>query len=209
MAGSVSPTVRAPDPAAAFASLVAGARQKDRTQLDAILGPDAAAILSSGDPVEDDADRRRFIAAATERTRFQTLPDGAVIVHLGRQGTPFAVPIVKDGDQWRFDTAAGKDELLNRRIGRNELATIAACRAFVDAQQDYARSESSEGGTRVYAQKIRSTPGRRDGLYWDDPEGTRTSPLGPLFAAATGEGYHLAEASDAPQPLHGYFFSAF
>ncbi len=207
--------VRAADPpaqarfqtaAAAFGALVGAARAGDRARLDAILGPDGEAILASGDAVEDADDRRRFVAAATERTRFETLPDGAVIAHIGRQGTPFAIAMVRDGAQWRFDTAAGKDELLNRRIGRNELMTIAAMRAFVDAQEEYAHRAPAGGATRVYAQSIRSTPGQRDGLYWDDPDGTDPSPLGPLFAAAAGEGYKLAEAPAAPQAFHGYLF---
>jgi hypothetical protein len=192
--------------AAAFDALVSAARTNDRARLDAILGRDGAAILSSGDEVEDADDRRRFVTAAAERTRFETLPDGAVIAYLGRRRTPFAIPMVRDGDQWRFDTAAGKDELLNRRVGRNELLTIAAMRAFVDAQEEYARREPGAGESRVYAQKIRSTAGQHDGLYWDDPDGTDPSPLGPLFAAAAGEGYELGSVPATPQPFRGYLF---
>jgi Protein of unknown function (DUF2950) len=193
-------------PTAAMQALVAAARSNDAAKLAAILGPGAEAIVSSGDAVADADDRRRFVAKAAERTRFETLPDGATIAHLGRQATPFAIPIVKDGGQWRFDTAAGKDELLNRRIGRNELMAIAAARAYVDAQEEYARASAVQGGDRTYAQKFRSTPGQRDGLYWDDASGTDESPLGPLFASASGEGYQLAEQAATPQPYHGYLF---
>ena len=136
----------------------------------------------------------------------ETVPDGATIAHIGRQGTPFPIPLVKDGPQWRFDTAAGKDELLNRRIGHNELMTIAGARAYVDAQEEYARAAVTRGDARAYAQKVRSAPGQHDGLYWDDAGGTDESPLGPLFAAAAAEGYQMAEQPVTPQPYHGYLF---
>ncbi len=191
---------------AAMKALVAAVRAGDRTKLLAILGPEGKAVLSSGDEVEDANDGRRFVARASERTRFETIGEGEVIAHIGRQGTPFAIPIVKDGDQWRFDTAGGKEELLNRRIGRNELQAIAAARAYVDAQEEYARADPTKSGTRVYAQKFVSTPGQRDGLYWDAAGGAEESPLGPLFASASGEGYQLAEQPAAPQPFHGYLF---
>jgi hypothetical protein len=193
-------------PPAAIQALVAAARRNDSAKLAAILGPDSEAILSSGDDVADAEDRARFVARASERTHFETLPDGKVIAHIGLQGSPFAIPLVKDGNQWRFDTAAGKDELLNRRIGRNELMAIAAARGYVDAQEEFARTSATEGGAHGYAQKIRSTPGQRDGLYWDDPSGTDESPLGPLFASATAEGYQLADQPETPQPYHGYLF---
>lgn len=206
LAGDPAGQTRFESPTAAMRALVAAARSSDTAKLTAILGPDAAAIVSSGDEVADADDRRRFVAKATERTRFETLPDGATIAHIGAQGTPFAIPLVKDGAQWRFDTAAGKDELLNRRIGRNELMAIAAARAYVDAQEEFARTSATQGGARVYAQRFRSTPGQRDGLYWDDASGTDESPLGPLFASASAEGYQLAEQPAEPQPYHGYFF---
>ncbi len=193
-------------PTAAMQALVAAARANDAAKLLAILGPEAEALMSSGDAVEDAADLRRFVARASERMRFETLADGAVIAHLGRQATPFAIPLVKAGEEWRFDTAAGKDELLTRRIGRNELMAIAATRAYVDAQEEYARAQAGQGGAPVYAQKFLSTPGQRDGLYWDPAGGADESPLGPLFASASAEGYRPAAPGAAPQPYHGYFF---
>jgi Protein of unknown function (DUF2950) len=192
-------------PTAAMQALVAAARSNDRTKLAGILGPDSAELLSSGDDVADAEDRARFVARVNERTRFETLPDGKTIAHIGRQATPFAIPLVKEGEQWRFDTAAGKDEVLNRRIGRNELMVIAAARGYVDAQEEFARTTGTDGGAHAYAQKIRSTPGQRDGLYWDDPSGTDESPLGPLFGSASAEGYQLAE-QPALEPYHGYLF---
>jgi len=192
-------------PEAAWQALVTAARAGDRAKLLAILGPEGEAIVSSGDDVEDAADRRRFVANA-ERTTFEKLPDGAVVANIGPHLTPFAIPIVKDGDSWRFDTAAGKDELINRRIGRNELSTIAACRAYVEAQQEYARADRTGNGAGSYAQRLRSEPGKRDGLYWEATSAKDESPLGPLFADATAEGYTPNEASSEPQPFHGYFF---
>ncbi len=193
-------------PSAAMQALVTAARSNDTVKLLAVLGPDAEVIVSSGDEVADAEDRRRFVAKATERTRFETLPDGATIAHIGRQATPFAIPLVKDGERWRFDTAAGKDELLNRRIGRNELMAIAASRAYVDAQEEYARASTVRGGERTYAQKFLSAPGQHDGLYWEDASGKDESPLGPLFASASAEGYDLAQQPVTPRPYHGYFF---
>jgi Protein of unknown function (DUF2950) len=189
-------------PTAAMQALVAAARAGDRTKMLAILGPEGEPLVESGDDVEDAAERRRFVTMASQRTQFETLSDGAVIAHLGRAATPLAIPLVKDGDAWRFDTAAGKDELLNRRIGRNELSAIAALRAYVEAQLQYARLDPGN----VFAQKIRSEPGKRDGLYWENTSGTDESPLGPLFAEAAGEGYAVNEPSATPQPFHGYFF---
>jgi hypothetical protein len=189
-------------PAAAMQALVAAARTGDRPKLLAILGAEGEPLVESGDDVEDATERRRFVSMASQGTRFETLSDGAVIAHLGRGSTPFAIPLVKDGNEWRFDTAAGKDELLNRRIGRNELSVIAALRAYVDAQLQYARIDPGN----VFAQKIRSEPGKHDGLYWESTGGSDESPLGPLFAEATGEGYAVNEPSATPQPFHGYYF---
>jgi hypothetical protein len=189
-------------PTAAVQALVAAARTGDRPKMLAILGPEGEPLVESGDDVEDAAERRRFVAMASQRTQFETLSDGSVIAHLGRAATPLAIPLVKDGDAWRFDTVAGKDELLNRRIGRNELSTIAALRAYVDAQLQYARHDPGS----VFAQKIRSESGRRDGLYWEDTSGADQSPLGPLFADAAGEGYALNDPSAKSEPFHGYFF---
>ncbi len=205
-AQDAAPQARFESASAAFGALVAAARKDDRAQLLAILGPEGEAVVSSGDEVEEAGERRRFAAKAAERTTFETLPDGAVIAHIGREDTPFAIPMVPDGGQWRFDSAAGREELLNRRIGRNELLTISAMRAYVAAQEDYARTDPMGSGARVYAQKLRSTPGQHDGLSWDDPDGTDPSPLGPLFADAAAEGYDLADQTGGPRTFHGYRF---
>src|SRR5512145_1276924 len=127
------------EPAEAVRALVAAARTDDKAALMAVLGPDAEEIVSSGDPVEDAAGRKRVVAAAAARTRFEALDDTHTVVILGKDDWPLPIPLVKDADGWRFDTAAGKEEILNRRIGKNELAAIEGCRAYAEAQREYAK----------------------------------------------------------------------
>jgi hypothetical protein len=188
-----------PSPEDAVKALEAAARSGPEA-LVAVLGPDGQEIASSGDPVEDAAARKRFVTALGEDKRLEPNTERTLaILHLGHDDWPFPIPLVRDAEGWKFDTAIGKDELLNRRIGRNELSTISSCRAFVDAQHEYAR----RFGT--YAQRLRSTPGARDGLFWE-ADGKGESPLGPLVAEATAEGYDLGEAREGPIPYHGYYF---
>ena len=188
-----------PSPEAAVHALDAAARDGGPDRLAAVLGPGSEDIVSSGDPVDDAAARKRFAAAAGERTRIERASDGVAILHVGRNDWPLPIPVVREAAGWRFDTASGRDELLNRRIGRNEITAIQVCRAYVDAQREFARR------FKVYAQSFRSTPGNWDGLYWEATDHD-VSPLGPLVASATAEGYHHAEAGDAPAPYHGYLF---
>ena len=193
-------------PKTAFKALLAAVKADDHDRLRAILGPDSGDVVSSGDEVADRNAARRFVTAAKEKTRLVRGGDAAMIVHVGKGDWPFPIPIVKNGEGWRFDTAAGKEELLNRRIGRNELQTIAVCYAYVDAQREYARQDRNSKGVREYAQKFRSAPGKRDGLYWEASEQEEQSPMGPLVAVATSEGYTPAEAHAEPMPYHGYYF---
>ena len=188
-----------PSPEAAARALEATTRGNGPERLARVLGPGSEEIVSSGDPVDDAAARKRFATAAAERTRIERTSDAIAILHVGRDDWPFPIPIVRDADGWRFDTAAGKEELLNRRIGRNELTAIEVCRAYVGAQIEFARR------FHTYAQSFRSTPGKRDGLYWEATDHD-VSPLGPLVAAATAEDYRHGEAGQAPAPYHGYFF---
>jgi hypothetical protein len=193
-------------PEDAMRALVAAVRADDKAKLTAILGPDSEDLISSGDPIDDKAQARSFVEKATGRTTFETLDSGAVIAHIGNDAWPFAIPLTKDGDQWRFDTAAGREELLNRRIGRNELKAVAVSHAYVDAQYEYATRPRDGDGKRAYAQKVRSDPGKKDGLFWEDPSGKEPSPFGPLVAEASTEGYAPQGESAAPRPYHGYFY---
>ena len=189
-----------PSPEAAARALEQATRSGAPEKVLAVLGPDAQDIVSSGDPVDDAASLKRYAVAAAARTRIEKTPDGATaILRVGRDDWPLPIPLVHDASGWRFDAAEGKEELLNRRIGRNELVAIEVCRAYVDAQYEYAKR------FQTYAQTVNSTPGKRDGLYWEASHGDR-SPLGPLIAEATGEGYRLREANEPPRPYHGYFF---
>jgi hypothetical protein len=175
-------------------------RSGNQATLTEILGPGSEDIVSSGDPIADRGARERVVAAAKQHTRLETLPSGDVIAHLGKDDWPLPIPLVKDGSKWRFDTKAAHDEILNRRIGRNELKTIEVCRVYVDAQREHGRLE------RTFAQKLHSDSGKRDGLYWEDPTGKQPSPIGPLLAEASAEGYAKQEPGAEPRPYHGYFY---
>jgi DUF2950 family protein len=197
-------------------ALVEAAKAKDHAALRKIFGPDDDQLLS-GDPVEDNKDLENFAAAVTVSADLKKEGDTKYTMVVGKNNFPLPIPIVKQGDHWIFDTKAGIEEILNRRIGENELSTVATCRAYVVAQWEYF-TEGHLGGNGVaaYAQKFRSTPGEHDGLYWETAEGEKPSPLGELVAAARAEGYGLkgqtqAQANERGQkpahsPYHGYFF---
>jgi Protein of unknown function (DUF2950) len=193
-------------PEEAMRALVAAAKKDDSAAIRAILGPNAEQVLSSGDPVADAADRKWFVNAASRRTAFEKVNDNTMIAQVGAAAWPLAIPLVKSGDTWRFDTAAGADELLNRRIGRNELTAISVARAYVDAQREYAAKDRTGSGAGVYAQKVTSEPGKHDGLYWEETSPADRSPLGSLVADASTEGYSPRQGGESPRPYHGYFY---
>jgi hypothetical protein len=188
-------------PEEAVEALATAAKAHDRKGVLAVLGADAADIVSSGDDVADRADRDRVIEAYDAKR--QVVMEGAdkAVLVLGNQDWPFPIPLVRKDGSWRFDTAAGREEILFRRIGRNELAAIQTILAFVDAQQEYA--EKGIGGNGVYAQRIVSRPGTKDGLYWPAQSGEDESPLGDLAASAAAEGYR---AGQQRIPYHGYYY---
>jgi len=193
-------------PKAGLRTLIEAARTHDHDRLLAIFGPDAADLVFSGDDVADRKALAHFVTETKERTKLVKDGDTTVIIHIGKDDASFPIPLVKDDGGWRFDTAAGKEEILNRRIGRNELNTIAVCHAYVDAQRDYASKIRNGAGVREYAQKFHSTPGKEDGLYWEVSANEKQSPMGPLVAMATSEGYAHKDAAAEPMPYHGYFF---
>jgi hypothetical protein len=193
-------------PDEAVRALVAAAKKDDSAAMFAILGPNSEQVLSSGDPIADAADRKWFVNAANRRTSFEKVNDNTMIAQVGAEAWPLPIPLVKSGDKWRFDTAAGADELLNRRIGRNELTAISVARAYVDAQREYASKDRTGSGTGVYAQKVASEPGKHDGLYWEETSPADRSPFGPLVADASTEGYSPGQRGEGPRPYHGYYY---
>jgi hypothetical protein len=176
----------------------------DSKGLVAVLGPDSQDIIDSGDEVHDKNVRERFVKIYQERIDFVKEKGDRVSVILGNSNWPFPVPIVKKGEGWVFDAKTGKEEVLRRRIGRNELNAIQVCMAYVEAQREYAGTDRERDGVIQYAQKIWSDPNRRNGLYWEPAEGELPSPFGPFVARATEEGYASKDAK--PVPYHGYYF---
>jgi hypothetical protein len=197
-------TFGSPDEAAK--ALVNAARSEDPQELLAILGSDAKTLISSGDPVQDRSDRERFAKAASERSRIETDPVNAnkVFLVVGSDDWPFPIPLEKVGDHWLFATREGKQEILARRIGRNELNAIEICRDYVIAQQEYAFRDRNANGVREYAQQFLSTPGGHDGLYWNASGSDQPSPIGAPVANAAAEGY--TRSNTGPQPYHGYIY---
>jgi len=193
-------TFKTPDEAAS--ALVAAAKNADRNAVLTVLGRGAEDIVSSGDAVADKNIRERFVAAYDEKHAIETQGDKAIMV-IGNEEFPFPIPLVHKGDAWRFDTEAGREEVLYRRVGRNELDAIQSCLAYVDAQNDYADKDRTGAGPGVYAQRIVSQPGKKDGLYWPTAAGEQESPLGELVADATAEGYRF---TGLRAPFHGYFY---
>ena len=189
----------------AVTALVDAVRTNDLKKLSAILGPGSESVLSSGDPVADREAREQFVKRYDEANRIETHASKWVL-HGGKDDWPFPIPIVRQGNSYRFDTKAGKQEILARRIGKNELGAIQICLAYVDAQREYVLKDRDKDGLLEYAQKFRSEPGKRDGLYWETKEGEQPSPLGPLFAAAQQRGYEKVAPGGKPSPYYGYYY---
>jgi hypothetical protein len=189
----------------AMQALVAAAKAQDHDKVHQILGP-AWKELISGDKVEDGNAFKEFAQHAAESSRLQKKDATTSIIYVGKDDWPFPIPIAKTADgKWFFDTEAGKGEILARRIGANELDTIDVCRAYVQAQRQYASRDHDGSGVLKYAQHIISTPGKQDGLYWPVNPGQEQSPLGPLMAQAESEGYQ--QASGKPhEPYLGYHY---
>jgi hypothetical protein len=194
-------------PDAAVTGLLAAVQSNDHADLHKIFGPQGKE-LSSGDPVEDANNYKEFAQQTLEKAQLEEHSPTVFILHIGANDWPFPIPIAKDEatGKWYFDTAAGQNEILARRIGANELETLSMARAYVDAQREYASQDRNGSGVLQYAQHFRSHPGMKDGLYWqatgDEPE----SPFGPLVAQATTEGYSKHAAGTGPHAFHGYYY---
>lgn len=197
-------------PQEAVAGLMDALKAADQNSLLAVVGPNARSWLFSGDPVSDAQEWRRFMAAYESKHVIEQAADGRrAVLSVGEDGFPFAAPIVKRGDRWVFDSKAGREETLNRRIGRNELDTIQTLLAVVDAQREFAASDADGNGLHDYAAYFLSQPGKKNGLYWSPQPGQSPSPLGPFVAAAMKEGYAVKGRGLTPAPYNGYFFRMF
>jgi hypothetical protein len=185
----------------AVGALMSAAKTGDRQAVLSVLGRDGADIVSSGDRVADASARNRVIEAYDDKHQVVMEGTDKAVLILGREDWPFPIPLMRKDGSWRFDTAAGREEILYRRVGRNELSAIQACLAYVDAQQEYA--ERGIAGNGVYAQRIVSQPGNKDGLYWPAQSGEDESPLGELAASAAAEGYRVGQQR---APYHGYYY---
>lgn len=194
-------------PDEAIQTLTAAASIHDTNALHRIFGPEGHE-LASPDIVQATNEFKIFAQRLKEKIQVATNSPSNLTLELGSDGWPFPIPLVNQGGQWFFDTDAGKAEILNRRIGMNELGAIAVCRAYVQAQREYASQDRMDDGVLAYAQLLHSTPGKRDGLYWPAKAGEPLSPLGPLVAAAHMEGYHHTTAmmNQETVPYHGYYF---
>jgi len=189
----------------AVKAAIAAVKSDNNKEVLAIFGVEAKEVIFSGDPVSDKQRRERFIQAYDQKNGLSKEGDKMVLT-VGQKDWPFPIPLVKKGEQWFFDTKAGKEEILNRRIGQNELSTIQTMLAIVDAQREYAMKDLDGDGILEYAEKFRSDPGKKNGLYWETKEGEELSPLGDLLAKARAEGYTATGSKDKPVPFHGYYF---
>jgi len=189
-------------PEEAVNGLIAAVRANDTMAMLAILGPGSKEMISSGDAVADRTGREKFLKAYDEKNILQQGPEDNWVLSVGNDNWPMPIPVVNKASKWLFDTHEGKQEILNRRIGRNELQVMNVLHAYVDAQHEYASKDCSGGGKVEFAQRLISTKGRHDGLYWEATDGEEESPLGPLVAQAAEEGYSNANIS----PFHGYYF---
>lgn len=178
----------------------------DKDQLIALFGSHDSELLSSGDEIEDKNNRLDFVNLAKEKMAVEKIGEDKAIIHVGNTDWPFPIPLVKKADNWQFDAEQGRQEILNRRIGRNELSAVSAIRGYVEGQADYANADRDGDGVSEYAQKLQSEPGKFDGLFWEAEEGQPQSPLGPLIAEARAEGYKVKGATEKPSPYHGYYY---
>jgi DUF2950 family protein len=194
-------TFDSPDKAAT--AMFDAAKTGDTNALTQIFGPDSKELLASGDPVADKNNREQIVKKYEEMHRLVTEPDKTVVLYIGAENWPFPIPIVEKNKVWFFDTAKGKQEVLFRRIGRNENFTIGTLQSLVDAEKEYATKTHDQDSTKQYAQKILSDEGKQNGLYWKAGPGEPASPIGPLIAQATREGY---EKGGKAVPFHGYYY---
>jgi hypothetical protein len=194
-------TFKSPD--AAVKALVDATRANDVKALEALFGPGSKDMISSGDDVDDARGRAMFVKSYDDAHRLEKAGDNKRILYVGKDDWPMPVPIVKVGKLWSFNTQEGREEILSRRIGKNELGAIQTCLAIVDAEKEYATLDRDNNQLLEYTPKFASEKGKKDGLYWEAAPGEPLSPLGPFVASATAEGY---ENPAQMSPYHGYLF---
>jgi hypothetical protein len=190
-------------PDEAVQALQSAVQSKDRSALGKLFGPEYKFLLT-GDKVQDEHNLDKFAAAMAEGTHPTNEADDKITITLGTNEWPMPIPLVKADGKWHFDSDAGKEEIMNRHIGKDELHAIGVCRGFVTAEQKYATMNTEASGGPVYAQKFKSTPGTKDGLYWETASYDNASPFGPLVAEAHAEGY--GNHGSGRRPFHGYYF---
>jgi hypothetical protein len=192
-------------PKEAVKALAEATKAGDRAAVDAIFGPGVKDLLS-GDAKQDAIEFASFAKSIGKYYRLSKRSDDLEVVYIGNKGWPMPIPLVRRDGSWTFDTAAGKDEILSRRIGADELTAIGVCRTYVKAQREYASEDRDGSGVVKFAMRLKSTPGTRDGLFWPAGPDGEQSPFGPLVAEARAEGYGPRTAEGQPQPFHGYRF---
>jgi len=193
-------------PAEAVQALVKSAEDWNQDEMLEVLGDAGKELVFSGDSVQDDANAKAFVKAYKSKHAIVTRDKNTRVLEVGVNAWPMPIPIVNDGGRWKFDTEAGKQEVLIRRIGHNELGAIAACRGFIDAQKDYAAVGHDGLPAGIYAQKLLSDPDKHNGLYWQTGENEPASPAGPLLAQAEAQGYANSVVGTKAQPYHGYLY---
>jgi len=191
-----------PSPDDAGKGLYDAAKSGDQETVLAIFGPANKELIYTGDAAEDKTSLAGFAKAYQVMNRWRKLGDGSELLLVGADNQAFPVPLKSAAGQWYFDAAAGKEELIARRIGRDEIVAVDACGALAEAQQQYFAQK--HGGVKQYAQKFISDAGQQNGLYWQSPEGSARSPIGPLVAFASEEGITLTP--DVAKPFYGYYF---
>lgn len=194
-----------PSAMAASEALIAALQADDQQSLMKVLGPGSKEVISSGDETEDKNNRADLVMKYHEMHRLVTEPDGTTTLYIGAENWPSPIPLMHAAGGWYFDTAAGKKEILYRRIGKNELNAIQVCRELVDAEKEYNAKAHDGDSSNQYAQKFFSDPDKHNGLYWTVASGDEQSPIGPLVASAEAEGYSR-DASRETQPFMGYYF---
>ena len=192
-------------PEEAVKAVVTAARNNDDKEMIAIFGQSAKDLIFSGDAVAD-KERRELLLRKYDEKNGLVQKDGNMVFVIGKDDWPLPIPLVKKGGSWFFDTDKGREEVLNRRIGENELSTIQTMLAIVDAQREYAMKDPDGNGMPDYAEKFMSDPGKKNGLYWETKEGEEPSPLGPILTQARKSGYREKKPGGNPVPFHGYYY---